>query len=147
MPRWYSATGTCALADLEGAYPAHAPQGSRFFRFDIQIFWKLKHLGSPCPPYEVHAPPMGNHGSTTDVYTVHQDWTCVPRCIMYIFECFSSGNRKHSSLNDYWINLQMHISEFFWMKSFTSWCKCFCKLLHYIQTRKINQTCTYKSVW
>ena len=39
-----------ALADLEGACPAHVPQGSRFFCFDIQNLRNITASG-------VHAPP------------------------------------------------------------------------------------------
>ena len=42
------------------------PYGSRFFRFDIQIFRNIAASGVGTPPYEVGAPPMGNPGSATD---------------------------------------------------------------------------------
>ena len=32
------------------------PYGSRFFRFDIQIFWNVAASGVGTPPYEVGAP-------------------------------------------------------------------------------------------
>ena len=44
------------LADLGGAHPAHAPQGSQFFRFDIQNFRNVTASGVHTPRYEVHAP-------------------------------------------------------------------------------------------
>ena len=36
---------------------ARPPQGSKFFRFDIQNFQNVTALGVHVPPYEVHAPP------------------------------------------------------------------------------------------
>ena len=45
-----------------GAPPAR-PQGSRFFRFDIQIFQNIATSGVGAPPHEVGAPPTGNPGS------------------------------------------------------------------------------------
>ena len=49
---------TTALADLGGIPGACPPQGSRFFRFDIQNFQKVATSGvhAPSYSYEVHAP-------------------------------------------------------------------------------------------
>ena len=46
------------LADLEEACPAHAPQGSRFFRFDIQNFQNVTALGVHAPLWEILDPPL-----------------------------------------------------------------------------------------
>ena len=56
-----------SLADLGGgARPARAPPyGSRFFHFDMQNFRNVAASGVHSLPYEVHAPPTGNPGSTT----------------------------------------------------------------------------------
>ena len=44
---------------IQGAHPAHAPpQGTQFFRFDIQILRNVAASG-------VHAPPTGNLESAT----------------------------------------------------------------------------------
>ena len=48
---------------IQGAPPAH-PHGSRFFRFDIQIFRNVAASGVGAPPMRL-APPMGNPGSAT----------------------------------------------------------------------------------
>ena len=57
--------------------PARAPppQGSQFFRFDIQNFWNVTASGVHTPSYEVHAPPpTGNPGSATaEVYINSKD--------------------------------------------------------------------------
>ena len=51
-----------------GAAGARPPQGSRFFRFDIQILRNVAASGVGAPPYEVGAPPTGNPGSATEMY-------------------------------------------------------------------------------
>ena len=59
------------LADLGGrARRAPPPQGSQFFRFDIQNFRNVTASGVHTPSYEVHAPPTGNPGSATDWYII-----------------------------------------------------------------------------
>ena len=62
-----TALGYFTLADLGGARPARPPQGSQFFRFDIQNFRNVTASGVHTPSYEVHAPPppTGNPGSAT----------------------------------------------------------------------------------
>ena len=45
---------------------ARAPYGSRFFRFDIQIFQNVAASGVGSPP-RGQRPPTGNPGSATDV--------------------------------------------------------------------------------
>ena len=55
---------TAVLADLEGACLAHAPQGSRFFRFDIHNFRNVTASGvhaplrGPRPLREILDPPL-----------------------------------------------------------------------------------------
>ena len=56
------------LADPGGALPARAPQGSRFFRFDIQIFRNIAASGVGAP-HEVGAPTTGNPGSATETHS------------------------------------------------------------------------------
>ena len=46
---------------------APPPQGSRFFRFDIQNFRNVAASGVGAPPYEVGAPPTGNPGSAAEI--------------------------------------------------------------------------------
>ena len=55
--------GNEILADLGGACPAQAPQGSRFFRFNIQNFQNVTALGVGAPTRLT--PPAGNPGSAT----------------------------------------------------------------------------------
>ena len=55
-----------AVADPGGAPPARPPYGSRFFRFDIQIFRNVAASGVGASPYVVGAPPTGNPGSATE---------------------------------------------------------------------------------
>ena len=49
------------------------PYGSRFFRFDIQIFRNVAASGVGAPPYEVGAPPTGNPGSATGMDSLVPD--------------------------------------------------------------------------
>ena len=55
------------MADPGGRHRRAPPYGSRFFRFDIQIFQNVAASGVGAPPYEVGAPPTGNPGSATDL--------------------------------------------------------------------------------
>ena len=56
------------MADPGGAAgTCPPPHGSRFFRFDIQIFRNVAASGVGAP-YEVGTPPTGNPGSATDIY-------------------------------------------------------------------------------
>ena len=57
-----------------GACP---PYGSRFFRFDIQIFRNVAASGVGAPPYEVGTPPMGNPGSATGRDAMAVVMTCI----------------------------------------------------------------------
>ena len=50
-----------------GACPAHAPQGSRFFRFDIQNLQNVTASGVHAP-LRGPRPPTGNPGSATADY-------------------------------------------------------------------------------
>ena len=60
-------TFLCRLQwQIQGAHPARAPEGARFFRFDIQIL-RNSRVGSWHPIYEVGAP-YGNAGSATGVH-------------------------------------------------------------------------------
>ena len=53
------------LADLGGACPAHAPYGSRLFRFDIKDFCNVAASGVHNPLTRSTPPPTGNPGSAT----------------------------------------------------------------------------------
>ena len=59
---------------IQGAPPARAPQGSRFFHFDIQILWNVAASGVARPPTRL-APPTGNPGSAT--VNVHIMYTVI----------------------------------------------------------------------
>ena len=48
----------------------HPPQGSKFFRFDIQNFQNITASGVHAPPVRGPRPPMGNPGSATAIYIV-----------------------------------------------------------------------------
>ena len=48
-----------SLADLERACPVHAPQGVRFFRFDIQNFQNVTASGVHAPLWGQCPPPYG----------------------------------------------------------------------------------------
>ena len=56
---------TQTIGGFRGACPAHAPPRVPILSFLHTKFPKRNHLGSPRPPYEVHAPPTGNPGSAT----------------------------------------------------------------------------------
>ena len=61
------------MADPGGVLPARAPppQGSRFFRFDIQNFRNVAALGVGAPPTRLAPPPTGNPGSAAGY--VHEE--------------------------------------------------------------------------
>ena len=60
--------------------PGARPQGSRFFRFDIQNVRNLTASGVHAPSNEVHAPPMGNPGSATVTGSI-QNMIVYSRCV------------------------------------------------------------------
>ena len=96
-----------ALADLGGAHPAHAPPPPRdpILSFWHTNFMKRSCLGSPRPPYEVHAPPTGNPGSATALYSVMVQ-------VMSQNYRLDSDN-LHRFLAQSWICLQVQVYKYF----------------------------------
>ena len=66
LMHWYTPSdGNTPSGRSRGVPLAHAPHGSRFFHFDIQIFQNVAASGVGAPLRGQH-PPMGNPGSATD---------------------------------------------------------------------------------
>ena len=64
MIAWY-------IGGSRGGVPGACPQGSRFFRFDIQIFWNVTASGVHAP-LRGPRPPTGNPGSATVIAHTHK---------------------------------------------------------------------------
>ena len=72
---------TITLADLGGAHPARAPPyESRFFHFDMQIFWNVATSGVHGPPMRSTPPPYGKSWIRHWLHTTNQSHILTGTC-------------------------------------------------------------------
>ena len=82
---WSASDITHSIGGSRGRIRRTAPPRVQILSLRYTKFSKRNCLRSPCPPYEVDAPPTGNPGSATDTQWKFSAWCCFHRTVQNYF--------------------------------------------------------------